>query len=122
MSHIAVGCCHLLWRELLGDTWNNDTILNGSLDEPMFLSIASHTSIHASFAEVEITLLTDTAMVVFIWHGLSTVIAIDAVRGRRKLVQQGHSGQAEEVTWTGLDNRLCSGRRLVKSTWDCTPG
>jgi hypothetical protein len=69
----------LLWRKSLGGTGNDHSVQNGSLEQPVLISIASDSGVNASLAEVEVTALTDTAMIMFIWNGRAAVIAVNGV-------------------------------------------
>lgn len=68
-------------------------------------------------------LLADTAMVVFVGHGFSAVIAVNAISGQRKVVQGWQSGKAEKFTGGSLrrSNGYFGACGWMEGTWDCTP-
>lgn len=106
----------------LGGTWDHNAILNGSLDEPVFISITVHAIVNTWLAEIKVSLFTDAAMIVFIWNGLPAVIAINAVGGQWEVVQGGQSREAEQISHRSLGH-FASGVgacRCMKSTRDRT--
>lgn len=66
----------LRWDDLC-NAWYNTAIFDHSLDQPMFISMAGSTAVHASLAKIEVTVLTDAAMVMLVGNGVVARVAID---------------------------------------------
>ena len=75
------------WLACIGDTGNDRTIADVSLDEPVVIAVTRNARIEASSAQVEVALLTDATMEVFVRNRLATVIAVDAECACREVVE-----------------------------------
>lgn len=68
-----------LWCNSLSCAVNNLSILNETLDQPVALASANDSTSNASLAEVKVTFIADTAVIVYIWDGIVAVVAVDGV-------------------------------------------
>lgn len=79
-----LSCCNL--NSLLGRqggclTRDHDSITNVSLDQPVLVTIAGDAGADAALTQIEVAILANTTMVVFIRHRLAAIVTVDRVRG-----------------------------------------
>jgi hypothetical protein len=74
-------------RTIFGDAGHDEAIVNRSLDEPVVVTIASNAGVKARTAQIEISLLADAAVEVFIRDGLATMIAVNAEGAMREVME-----------------------------------
>ncbi len=60
--------------------WNNDSIANVPLDQPMLVTVTCDTRIDAALAQIEVTVLANSTVVVLVRHRLATVVAVNRIR------------------------------------------
>lgn len=68
----------LAWSTRLCDAWSHNAITDETLDQPVIFAVTGDSVGDACQAQVEVSTLTDAAMVVLIGNSFGTVIAVDA--------------------------------------------
>lgn len=61
----------------LGVACSNSAVLDGSLDEPVVIVVASNAAVNAGGAQVEVSLFALSTVVVLTLHSSATVVAVD---------------------------------------------
>lgn len=89
---VSEGSGHFLVLDLsrkagFGNARNDSPITDGSLNEPVIVSVAGDTSLNACLTKIEIALLTDAAVVVLVGDAFTTVVAVDAECAGREVVE-----------------------------------
>jgi hypothetical protein len=73
----SLGSRESLWLNGLSGASDDLAILNITLNHPMPLATTENTVFNAAWAEIEITIITSAAVIVFICDGIGAVVAID---------------------------------------------
>lgn len=66
-----------LRRNSLRGTRNDLPALHKTLDHPVLVTATEHTGINTSLAQIKVTVITDTAVVMLIRDSLGAVVAVD---------------------------------------------
>lgn len=105
----------LAWSTCLSDTWDDYAISNEALDEPVIFAVAVDAFVDAALTQVEITILADAAVIVFVGDSLATVITVNAESATE--VSEAWDSRLAEVAasrrWTRgwIDVRVGGGER-----------
>jgi hypothetical protein len=74
-------------RDFLGGAVSDETALDHPLDQPVTFSAAGCTSINTLGAQVIVSVLANTAVVVFICNGTTAVVAVNAEHATGRVVR-----------------------------------
>ncbi len=113
----------LLWCKGACGAWNDDSIADGSLQEPMFVAFAGDSRINTSLAQIEVAILANPTMIVLIRDRHAAIVAINGVAGRWEVGERRKCWKAEEI---GMAISKVFGRRFntrgvdIKGTRDGT--
>jgi hypothetical protein len=66
-----------LWWKSLGCAVNDLSVFDGTLDHPVVIALACNTALNTALAEIKITIITSVAVIVLIWDGTFTVVAVN---------------------------------------------
>lgn len=106
----------LAWSTSLSDTRNDDAITDEPLDQPVILTSAGSSIIHALQAQIVITILADAAVIVLVRNSLATSVAVDAEGATE--VAEARNGWLTEIARSRSSARsgLCRDIRVVECT------
>lgn len=74
-------------RNLLGYAIGDNTVLDTSFDQPVVLVLTSDSVLNTFETQIVITILTDTAVVMFIGNRPTAMVAVNTIDLRRGLVR-----------------------------------